>query len=98
MANRPAGLRALAAAFADHRLDTERLRGLDRPVYYALGAHSNPDFYGRMAGRAKRMFGDFTLEVFEGRHHFDPPHRVEPERLARSLLALWERSENALAA
>ena len=98
MAKRPAGLQALAAAFAQHRLDTERLRGFDGPVYYALGALSNPDFYGRMAERAGRLFGDFTLEVFDGRHHFDPPHRVEPERLARSLLALWERSEDGVAA
>jgi len=31
--------------------------------------------------------------VFEERHHFDPPHRIEPEKLARSLRALWERAE-----
>jgi pimeloyl-ACP methyl ester carboxylesterase len=98
MARRPAGLRALAAAFADDRLDVERLRGFNRPVYYALGALSNPDLYGRMADRAGQLFDDFTLEVFEGRHHFEPPHRVEPQRVARSLLALWQRSEHAVAA
>ena len=27
------------------------------------------------------------------RHHFDPPHRVEPEHLADSLLTLWQRAE-----
>jgi hypothetical protein len=26
------------------------------------------------------------------RHHFDPPHRVEPDRLAESLKALWSRA------
>jgi hypothetical protein len=31
--------------------------------------------------------------VFEERHHFDPPHRIEPERLAKSLKALWRRAE-----
>jgi pimeloyl-ACP methyl ester carboxylesterase len=98
MAKRPAGLRALTAAFADHRLDAERLCGFNGPVYYALGALSNPDFYGRMAERAGQLFDDFTLEIFEDRHHFDPPHRAEPQRLARSLLALWERSEHAAAA
>lgn len=98
MAKRPAGLRALTGAFADHRLDTERLRCFNRPVYYALGERSNPDYYGRMAERAGELFGDFTLEIFEDRHHFDPPHRVEPERLARSLRALWERSQDAAAA
>jgi hypothetical protein len=33
--------------------------------------------------------------VFEERHHFDPPHRIEPERLARSLHTVWERAEAA---
>ena len=41
------------------------------------------------------VFPDFTLEVFEDRHHFDPPLRVEPERLARSLEALWSRARGA---
>jgi len=31
--------------------------------------------------------------VFEERHHFDPPHRAEPERLARSLESLWRTAE-----
>lgn len=39
------------------------------------------------------LFPDFTLEVFADRHHFDPPHRAEPERLARSPLALWASPE-----
>jgi hypothetical protein len=51
--------------------------------------------YGALAERLSRVFDDFTLEVFEERHHFDPPHRIEPERLARSLGALWERAEAA---
>jgi hypothetical protein len=38
---------------------------------------------------------DFELEVFEERHHFDPPHRIEPERLAKSLKALWLRAEQS---
>lgn len=92
MAKRPAGLRALTGAFDRHRLDTDALRSLDAPVYYALGSLSNPDRYGRTAERAEALFADFALEVFEGRHHFDPPHRAEPERLARSLRELWERA------
>ena len=46
-----------------------------------------------MAARLAAVFPDFTLETFADRHHFDPPHRIEPERLAASLLALWERAE-----
>ena len=92
MAKRPAGLQALMVSFERHRLDPDRLRRFRNPVYYALGALSNPNLYAKMAERAGKLFADFTLEVFQDRHHFDPPHRVEPERVARSLRALWERS------
>ena len=93
MAKRPAGLRAITAAFNASTLDPNRLRAFDRPVYFALGGQSNPDYYGRMAERAAEIFPDFTLDVFEQRHHFDPPHRVEPERIADALVAHWTRAE-----
>lgn len=93
MAKRPAGIRAFMLTFGTYDLDRESLRRFDRPVYYALGGLSNPDQYGEIAGRLSRVFDDFTLEVFEERHHFDPPHRIEPERLARSLHTVWERAE-----
>ena len=32
--------------------------------------------------------------AFEERHHFDPPHRIEPERLAVSLRHVWKRAED----
>ena len=41
---------------------------------------------------------DFRLEVFDKRHHFDPPHRIEPERLADSLIAPWKRAEESILA
>jgi len=94
IAKRPAGIRAFLRAFDDGELDIEALRAFDRPVYFALGGRSNPDYFGRMAGRLAAIFPDFTLETFEERHHFDPPHRIEPERLAESLLALWRRAES----
>lgn len=93
MAKRPAGIRAFLAAFDDGELDVDALRAFDRPVYFALGGRSNPDYFGRMAARLASIFPDFTLERFEERHHFDPPHRIEPERLAESLLTLWRRAE-----
>jgi pimeloyl-ACP methyl ester carboxylesterase len=92
-AKRPAGLRAFIAAFDNGVLDLEALRAFDRPVYFGLGGRSNPDYFARMAGRLAGIFPDFTVETFAERHHFDPPHRVEPERLAESLLALWQRGE-----
>ena len=93
MAKRPAGLRAFIKAFDEADLDLEKLRAFDRPVYFALGGRSNPDYYARMAERLAAAFPDFTLETFADRHHFDPPHRIEPERLSQSLEALWQRAE-----
>jgi pimeloyl-ACP methyl ester carboxylesterase len=93
MATRPPGLRAVTTAFNASTLDLKRLRAFDRPVYFALGGQSNPDYFGRMAERAADIFPDFTLDVFEQRHHFDPPHRIEPERTARALLAHWTRAK-----
>jgi pimeloyl-ACP methyl ester carboxylesterase len=93
MAKRPDGIRAFMRTFRTYDLDRESLRRFDRPVYYVLGGLSNPDHYGEIAARLSRAFEDFTLEVFEERHHFDPPHRIEPERVARSLRMLWQRAE-----
>lgn len=92
MAKRPAGIAALIDAFLGDEIDHHALRAFPRPVYLALGGLSNPDYYGEIARRCERIFPDFELEVYEERHHFDPPHRAEPERLARSLTALWDRS------
>lgn len=93
MEQRPEGIRAMMHAFHSHSLDRAALTGFDRPVYYALGGLSNPIQFGEVADRLTEVFGDFTLEVFPERHHFDPPHRREPEKLARSLLAIWSRGE-----
>jgi pimeloyl-ACP methyl ester carboxylesterase len=95
MALRPAGIRALMDGFSDFELDLGALRAFDQPVYFALGKLSNPRWYGRMAERARDVFGDFTLDVFSDRHHFDPPHRAEPEVLARRLRDVWRRGEAA---
>jgi pimeloyl-ACP methyl ester carboxylesterase len=95
MAKRPAGLRAMLRAFLGSDLDLDALRRFDRPVWFALGGRSNPDYYGRMADRLAGVFPDFTIERFPDRHHFDPPHRIEPERVAESLRRLWERAESS---
>jgi hypothetical protein len=95
MANRPAGLHALTRAFKSCGLDSDALRSLEAPVYFALGGLSNPDHYAKIAERLADVFPDYAVEEFEERHHFDPPHRAEPERLASSLRALWARGEAA---
>ncbi len=93
MENRPAGLRAFMGALAGTTLDLKRLRSFTGPVLFVLGGRSNQAFYRAMAGRLGRLFPDFTLEVFDELHHFNPPHRAQPERFARLLLGLWERAE-----
>lgn len=95
MAKRPAGLRAILREFLRSDLNLDALSRFDRPVSFALGGRSNPDYYARMADRLAGVFPDFTIERFPDRHHFDPPHRIEPERVAAALRALWSRAESA---
>ena len=93
MAKRPAGIGAFMHAFKNDELDRRALERFSRPVYFALGGLSNPDQFGEIAKRLARVFSDFEVEVFEERHHFDPPHRIEPDQLAESLRAVWRRAE-----
>jgi pimeloyl-ACP methyl ester carboxylesterase len=93
MAKRPAGIRAFIRAFDEGELDLDALVAFTQPVYFALGGRSNPDYFAQMAQRLAGLFPDFTVETFDERHHFDPPHRIEPERLAASLVSLWQRGE-----
>ena len=93
MAKRPAGIGALMNAFKTHELDRRALERFTQPVYFALGGLSNPDQFGEIAKRLALVFPEFEVEVFEARHHFDPPHRIEPDRLAGSLRAVWRRAE-----
>ena len=93
MTKRPAGVRAFLEAFDSGDLNIDALRTFHRPVYLALGGRSNPDYYGLMAARLATIFPDFTIETFPERHHFDPPHRIEPKHVADSLLTLWQRDD-----
>jgi len=97
MASRPAAVKAILAAFMTGDLDLDALGAFIRPVWFAFGGRSNPDYYGLMATRLAAAFPDFTVELFPDRHHFDPPHRIEPARVAESLRSLWARAEPALA-
>jgi pimeloyl-ACP methyl ester carboxylesterase len=93
MASRPEGARAIAAAFERFAFPPADMQAFERPVLFVLGGLSNPDYYRRMAERLGPSFPDFRLEVFGERHHFDPPHRAEPERYARLLEGHWRRAE-----
>lgn len=92
MAKRPAGIRAFLADFKRYDLNRARLAAFTKPVLFVLGGLSNPDDYGEVADRLATVFPDFKLEVFADRHHFDPPHRIEPERLAGILRRHWGRA------
>jgi pimeloyl-ACP methyl ester carboxylesterase len=93
MAKRPAGLQAFIRAFDEADLDLDALRAFDRPVWFALGGLSHPDLYVPMRDRLAAVFPDFSSEVYAERHHFDPPHRIEPARVAADLRSLWARAD-----
>ncbi|WP_426302450.1 alpha/beta fold hydrolase [Arthrobacter sp. R-11] len=93
MAKRPAGIRAFMETFRSYELDRKRLAAFRQPVLMVLGGLSNPDDFGEIIERLSSVFPDPRTEVFQERHHFDPPHRIEPERLAILLHAHWERAE-----
>ena len=93
MASRPAGIAAFLRTFRSYDLDRGKLAAFDAPVLFVLGGRSNPDQFGDIAGRLSTVFPDFRLEVFKDRQHFDPPHRVEPERLGALLREHWVRAE-----
>jgi pimeloyl-ACP methyl ester carboxylesterase len=92
MAKRPPGVKKFLEIFLESDLDLDGLGGFKGPVLFTLGGKSNPAYFPREAERLAKVFDDLTVEVFPERHHFDPPHRVEPEKMARSLRALWERA------
>jgi len=94
MGRRPSGIRAFLRTLKGYELDRAALAAFKAPVYFALGGRSRPAQFAEEADRLASVFADFTLEVFPDRHHFDPPHRGEPARLASSLRAIWERGES----
>jgi pimeloyl-ACP methyl ester carboxylesterase len=94
MPSRLAGIGGFMGAFDAYQPDLDVLRRFNRPVYFALGGRGNPDLYARMAARLGDVFPDFTLDVYADRHHFDPPHRIEPARVATALRELWTRAES----
>ena len=72
-------------------MDLDRLRHFQQPVHLAIGSLSNP-IEERKAKTLSALFPAFRLEIYEGLHHFNPPHRAEPERFARALRELWARA------
>lgn len=93
MARRPAGIKALVRAFSEAAIPLDRLRRFPGPAYVAVGRLSNA-VEERKAETLARLVPDVRVEIYEHRHHFDPPQRAEPERFAAALLDLWARAAN----
>ncbi len=85
---RLAGIEATTRALRVCKLDWERFREFNKPVYLARGSLSHPR-WGRQMKRLSTLFPNIRTEVYEGRSHIDAPHRAEPERFADALQAMW---------
>ncbi len=46
-----------------------------------------------MRDRLASILPDFTSKLYEGFHHFNTSHAVEPERVAAALHRLWARAD-----
>lgn len=57
-----------------------------------VGGRSSPAVHAQ-AQRLAAIFPGARIERYAQRHHFDPPHRVEAQRLAAQLHELWDRAE-----
>ncbi len=66
----------------------ERVRALDRPVYYSYGSLSN-ETWERKATRLTALLPNVTVERYEGLSHLETSHLIEPERVAAALRRLW---------
>jgi pimeloyl-ACP methyl ester carboxylesterase len=90
MLKRPAGIEAIVKAFKTYKLEREKFRNFNKPVYYALGGLSR-GIYERMANKLKNVFPVIQVEIYENCSHLDPPHRKEPKRFAEALRKLWKQ-------
>ena len=92
MAKRPAGIRAYVDALRRYRVEPAEYAGFASPVYFSRGSRTHPRWVA-MQTRLEGLFPDFTGEVFEGLHHLNTSHQAEPDRVAATLKAFWQRSE-----
>jgi pimeloyl-ACP methyl ester carboxylesterase len=93
MAKRPAGLRAMMAAFETDNTDRDALRRCALPVYLAYGLLTAENMVRRVQLLAG-LLPDLWIEAYPGIHHFGPPQRTQPVRYAASLRQLWARAEH----
>lgn len=97
MANRPAGLAAMIAAFGAHPFDRDRLRQCAFPVFLGHGELSGVQEEVRV-GVLGRLFPDVHVRRFSGVHHFVAPEQIYTSEHVEALRQLWERRSVPVAA
>ena len=86
-------LRTMTEAMQQHVVAPAALAGFRRRVYVAIGGRSNPMW--RAQGDAlAAAFPASRLEVFEERHHLDPPQKSETSRLVAGLRWAWSEAQD----
>jgi pimeloyl-ACP methyl ester carboxylesterase len=92
MATRPAGLRAMMAAFGAYRFDRARLRECRCPVYLAYGDLTS-EYEQVKAGVLARLLPDLHIRRFTGLHHFLPPEQIYTPEHVHVLRHLWASAD-----
>jgi pimeloyl-ACP methyl ester carboxylesterase len=77
-------LRVMTLAMQRHPVDPATFRRFRGRVFVAVGARSHP-MWRDQAAAIGTAFESTRAEIFEERHHLDPPQRTETERLMAGL-------------
>jgi pimeloyl-ACP methyl ester carboxylesterase len=71
--------------------DSDELSGVTQPTLVLTGARSDPRF-SELAVRLAQVMPNVTARLLSDCSHLDPPQRSAADRLARELLAFWDRT------
>jgi len=96
MANRPAGLSAMMAAFAAHPFDRSRLRDCSFPALLAYGDLTGEHEAVKVSVLA-RLLPDVHIRRLPGIHHFVTPEHLYTAEHVEALRQLWARAVRAAA-
>jgi pimeloyl-ACP methyl ester carboxylesterase len=88
MANRPAGIAAMMAAFGSHPFNRGSLRECRFPVFLGYGDLTGQHEEVR-AGIMAQLFPDIHIRRFSGIHHFVSPQEIYNPDHVQALRALW---------
>jgi hypothetical protein len=73
------------------KLGPNRLEPFHRSVYVAVGGRSRLAFM-EIARWLAHKSANTTVDVYDERSHFDPPHVADAERFATAVQENWERA------